>query len=273
MSNKELVIGAYNYKITHPLRNSRGGIKLFIDTLRKFNSTCSIIVICNINNKNEKLEEYLKKNNAKIMYNEYKELCGYGDDRFIIIKDILKKYKYDRILISDMQDVMFQENPFIIKNNNKLYCSCEQSLITDNLGGRMNRRWLKRYYGEGSRNASKIHTKYKNKHVICCGTIFGDYENIMEYLEWYCTINTGNKRVVGQALYNVYCYDNPDKCIIINQDYGMILTCSFTKFDDINKNNNNKLVNKNNIVYPIIHQMDRWGPDIVTLLENTIMKY
>tara|TARA_Y100000741_G_C18219707_1_gene545303 strand:- start:297 stop:1109 length:813 start_codon:yes stop_codon:yes gene_type:complete len=265
--NKELVIGAYSYK--NPiLRNKRGGIKLFIDTLRKFNSTCSIIVVCNINNKNQELEEYLTKNNAKIIYNKFKEL--HFDDRFVIIKEILLKYKYERILISDMDDAMFQEDPFIIKNNNKLYCSCENSFIdSDNFCGYANRLWLKKYYGGDEEKVKKI---YHNKYIICCGTILGDYDNIIQYLEWYSTINTGNKRIIGQALYNIYCYQNPDKCIIINQDYGMILTCGDCKFSDIMKNNNNKLINKNNIVYPILHQMDRWGADVVTLLETTIMQ-
>ena len=180
-----------------------------------------------------------------------------------------KKYKYNRILISDMIDVMFQENPFIIKNDNKLYCSCEKSMINDNdFCGKTNSKWLKEYY-ESSKIVKK---KFQNKHIICCGTILGDYDNIIKYLEWYCKINSGKKRIVAQALYNIYCYDNPDKCIIINQDYGMILTGGACKFSDIMKNNDNKLINKNKNIYPIIHQMDRWGADIVTLLETTIMK-
>ena len=271
-NSKQLVIGAYNYK-NPVLRNPRGGIKLFIDTLRKYNSNCCVIVICHIKNYNLNLKEYLNRKNVNILYNNFKEL--HFDDRFLIIKEILLKYKHSKILISDIQDVMFQCDPFGIKDNNKLYCSCESSFISDdNFCGKINRKWIKEYYPHKTiwELFYKKSTVFHKKKIICCGTILGNYKSIIQYLQWYSKSNLGNKRIVGQGLYNIYCYHNTDKCIIKDQKYGKILTCNKVKFSDVRKNDDGKLINQDNEIYPILHQTDRWGTGVVSLLEKIVMQ-
>ena len=289
-NSDDLVIGSYSYKNPKltiisrrtvlnkgrvkrgetpiPLEKKRGcGLKLFIDSLRKVNKTCCIIIVCNIQNRNSKIELYLKNNKANIIYNNFKEL--HHDDKFIIIKDILIKYdNYKNILISDIADVMFQNDPFVIKHNNKLYCACEQYKINDrNVPGNTNRKWIKDYYQKFKKSYPR--KLFYEKHIICCGTIFGNYNSILDYLQWYSSINYGKFRIIGQGLFNVYCRENPEKCIIIDQKYGLIFTGGCIEFNKVKLSKQNNIINENKSIYTIIHQLNRWDQKYINILINS----
>uniref|UniRef100_A0A6C0EK75 Uncharacterized protein n=1 Tax=viral metagenome TaxID=1070528 RepID=A0A6C0EK75_9ZZZZ len=280
-SKEEVVISSYNYNNCE-LISSKGGIKIFIDSLRKFNKNCTVIVLCSIKNKSIMLENYLKENNSNILYYNFIEI--HHDDRFFIIQKFLKKNVFSRILIADMNDIIFQSNPFEIISNNKLYCSLENNILSDPGGGSCNLRWLIRleYILEHKSFLSKktvtknLYKKYKDKNVICCGTIISEYNTIMEYLNYYMSINKkGNlhriPRVVGQGIYIDYCYKNTDKCIIKNQEFGKILTLDNVNFNKISRDNNGYLINSNSEKYCIIHQIDRCGQKNLEYLKNIIL--
>jgi hypothetical protein len=268
--SNQLVIGGYSYK-NPQLKTNKGGIKIFIETLKKVNKDCCIIVICHINNKSNILEEFLNKNEVNIIYHNFIEL--HYDDRFLIIYKILLSFKnFENILISDMNDVMFQNDPFIIEND-KLYCPCEESNITDNnFCGKINMKWISQFYNLFKINTN-LYEKYKNKKILCCGTIIGNYNSIIKYLSWYYNILTKKSpiRIVGQGLFNIYCYQNEKDVFIINQKYGKILTCGNVKYNMIKTNSKGKLLNDNDEEYVIIHQMDRWGIEKINLLEKNIL--
>lgn len=278
VSSPDLVIGSYNYKNPKFTIDRGCGLKLFIDTLKKVNKTCCIVIICNIKNKNQSIEKYLKDNEINIVYNDFKEL--HHDDKFIIIKEFLLQYNYYKnILISDVADVMFQSDPFTIQHNNKLYCSCEPLKLGDIekknnkecFPSKINKGWIKSYYKTKKLPFPEL--LYFNKNIICCGTIFADYSSILHYLQWYCSINHGKNRINGQGLYNVYCREYPDKCYEIDQIYGLILTTGATLFYDKNVklNQHGLVINENNSVYPILHQINRWGEKSVNKLKNVIL--
>ena len=182
-----------------------------------------------------------------------------------------------------MNDVLFQADPFSI-DSQKIYCSCEGYNISDNnFAGNLNRNWITYYYSKFFPHVNVLQ-KYVGKKIICCGTIIGPTAPIVDYLKWYTTINKGEVRwysflhkstfrfrCMGQALYNIYCYNNPDKCIIQNQNEGLILTCGEVDYNSVKKSPSGQLLNDKHEVYPILHQMDRWGPEKVTLLENIAM--
>jgi len=280
VNSPDLVIGSYNY-INPKLTVNRGcGLKLFIDTLRKVNKTCCIIIVCNIQNRSEEIELYLNNNNANILYNDFKELhrCG---DKFIIMKDIFLKYnQYKNILISDIADVMFQADPFIIKHNNTLYCACEPLKIGDAnqnnnqecFPSKINTGWIKNYYSIKKIPFPK--ELYFKKNIFCAGTIFGDYNSIIEYITWFCNINKGKTRINDQGLYNVYCREFPDKCYKLDQNYGLILTTGAVLMYDKNVKLNKLglVINENNTIYPILHQINRWGEESVQKLKNIVLK-
>ena len=103
---KELVIGCYNYE-NPELSTKKGGIKFFIDSLRKYNKNCTIIILMNIC-PNE-IKNFFKKNNVLFLLG-FKEKLMFK--RFILYFKIISKYEiFEKILMTDMNDVIFQGNP------------------------------------------------------------------------------------------------------------------------------------------------------------------
>lgn len=270
-STDELVIGCYNYK-EPKLLTEQGGIKIFIESLRKFNKTCTIIVL--MNTCPSEIKDFFKKN-------EVTYLLGFKENlmftRFIKYYQIINKDKvFNKILLSDLNDVIFQGNPFDIKlDNNKLYCAQEISSYNDlsNSSTLMNIDWIKsaHKYNKGLKKYDE--KKYKNKNIICAGTILGTRDAILSYLIWYEEIQS---KVVtlnnDQGLLNIYAYEYGDNKVNVEryQD-GRILTLDKVKFENIKKDSNGYLINSNGEKYSIIHQIQRCGPDNLKYLKDTIL--
>jgi hypothetical protein len=165
--------------------------------------------------------------------------------RFEIYNNYLKESNvtYDKILLADINDVIFQED---------LYCALEQSIITDdNNSSNMNRSWI----NESHYLTGKDYSIYNNQHVICAGTILGNYDGIIKFLEFYINVQRF-KMVNDQGLLNVYVYNflSSKKCIKYTE--SKILTLDRISFDTLNIKNNS-IVNNNGEKYSIIHQINR----------------
>jgi hypothetical protein len=225
--------------------------------LRKFNKDCCIVVICHIDNKNVILENYLNENNTNIIYGNFDHNKLITTERFYLIEKFLTKYQnFKKILVSDMNDAMFQADPFIINFENKIYCSCEASNISDNdFCGNINRRWITEYYKKYD-NKINVLEKYNNKKILCAGTILGYRIQILDFLI-FLRISNLKINLNDQGLYNIYCYNNPDKCIIIEYGNGLILTCGAINNNSVKKSKSNELLNNKNETYIILHQMDK----------------
>jgi hypothetical protein len=270
MSN-ELVIGCYNY--TNPqLNTNKDGIRPFIKSLRQFNKTCTIIVFM------DTCPHIIKKffDNNRIIY-----LLGFNENlmftRFIKYYKIISRYElFNKILMCDMNDVIFQSNPFDIKlEKNRLYCAQEISSYDDNSNSstRLNSKWIRNTHKkiEVLKSFDKAH--YKNKNVICAGTILGDRESVLSYLHWYEMIQPKKDFQNDQGLLNIYAYEyGENKITVKNYKDSLILTLDKINFADIDKNSNGFLINSNGKKYCIIHQIDRCGLKKLKYLKKTILK-
>jgi hypothetical protein len=160
---------------------------------------------------------------------------------------------YNKIFISDLADVIFQADPFGFDIKYGLYPACEQNRFGDDThAGYINMSWIDEYSHLEGLNKSN----FKNKNIICCGTILGYYDNIMDYLEYYYRINhkqMGN----DQALINMYLYNDNKHIVIADYTTSRILTLDGMQFDRLSLNENGKIVNKKNELYCIIHQINR----------------
>ena len=104
------VIGMYdNLDINTP----KGGLLIFLQSLRKFNSTCEVIII---NSKPETLKDLAEKYNFSIYkYNPENYEGHIQSFRFLIYKKIInERCIKGNILLCDMNDVLFAGDPFSI---------------------------------------------------------------------------------------------------------------------------------------------------------------
>lgn len=270
-TTNELVIGCYNY--TNPtLLTENGGIKIFIESLRKYNKTCAIIVL--MNTCPPDIEDFFNKNNVTYLIG-IKEKLMYT--RFIKYYQIINMYKsFNKILLSDLNDVIFQANPFDINiDNNKLYCAQEISSYDNlsNSSSRLNFDWIKYAHKLNEGLKKNYIENYKNKNVICAGTILGNRDAILSYLKWYEKVQTFATTLINdQGLLNIYAYENDeDRVIIERYQDSRILTLDKINFDNIRKDSNGFLINSSGEKYCIIHQINRCGKNNLKYIIDTIL--
>jgi hypothetical protein len=177
--------------------------------------------------------------------------------RFILYKEILEKMeiKPEKILFSDLYDVIFQDDPFSIDFQTDLYCATEQNILSDlnNPSSFENRFWI-----YGAKDVTGFNDDfYLDKPVLCAGTILGTYKGIMKYLEFYEHIQ-GKKIVNDQGLYNIYIYNNAPSKTILEHKVSNILTLDRIIFENLDIDENTGYIkNKNGDIYAILHQINR----------------
>jgi hypothetical protein len=96
---------------------------------------------------------------------------------------------------------------------------------------------------------------YKNNYVVCAGTILGNYNGILKYLDFYTNVQN-HKIVNDQGLLNVYVYNylSSKKCLEFEE--SKILTLDRINFERLTVQDNS-IVNRKNEKYSIIHQINR----------------
>jgi hypothetical protein len=167
MKKNDIIIGAalnYNHK----------DLSNFVVTLRKqYKNKILFFVSKDID---FKTLNFFKKYNVsylKIKVNP-RQVFKY---RYKFYLDYLKKNKFDRVMVADTRDVIFQKNPFNDKNFSDL-CFFQEDKKIKECG--FNSNWIRNLYGKDNYN------KIKNNKILCSGTSIGSYINILDYLKKIC---------------------------------------------------------------------------------------
>jgi hypothetical protein len=251
-----IIFGVFNGYSS--LVTNKGGIFFFFKSLRKYNKNCKVVIICEKDKIFQDLIIFSNTMNFEI-YSDFIPKYNMMYYRFEIYNQYLKDKNviYDKILLSDIDDVIFQEDPFTINFTEDLYCALEQSILSDTNddASRLNMSWIE----EGKKLRAYNSDCYKNKYVICAGTILGSYNGIMKYLNFYKNIQSG-KIVNDQGLLNIYVYNysnlsSSTKCLEYTE--SKILTLNKINFNTLNLDNNNNIINNKGEKYSIIHQINR----------------
>jgi len=258
-----IIFGVYSGY--NSLKTSKGGIYYFFKSLRRYNKDCKVVIICEKNNIFEDLIIFSNEMNFEI-YSNFTPKYNMMFYRFEIYNNYLKEENliFDKVLLSDINDVIFQEDPFSINFTEELYCALEKNILSDNTNSsKMNMSWI---------NECKHFSKsdYKNKYVICAGTILGNYNGIIKYLDFYKNIQK-NKIVNDQGLLNVYVYNylSSKKCLKYKE--SKILTLDNIKFETLNIDSNNNIINNKGEKYSIIHQINRCNLPFILNMINKII--
>lgn len=280
--NKNAVIGFYSGY--NSLDTDKGGLRVFVNSFRKYNNKDLIIVSLVLPIVCKELKEFCENNNCII------EILDLNDvktgNRLKCYMDVFKTdmyhgYKITNILIMDMNDAMFQSDPFDINTQDKLYLACEKttyeffpsdSKFSQNNFNSMqiNTTWANQckhnyeFIINPSIDPSKLiegnklninEERFFKKHIICSGTILGSYDNIHNLLKW-----SYDKEGADQGLLNIYAYIiSPETCLSIPLDESDILTMDSLIFKSLKRDNKLFILNDNNKKYSICHQIDRGG--------------
>ena len=242
------------------------GIKeteIFIKSLRKY-SDCDICLLVDpiID---DSFKNFLKENNVRTITNTSSHLHGSNINvsRFFRYYDFLLENpdSYNNILITDITDVFFQNDPFLGLDGEFIYFAEEDEDHTIGSNS-FNSRWV--HISLGLDNLNKI----SDEKIICAGTTLGSYQNIINYLSQMTTFlkevkdknPSSLKEGVDQGIHNFICYQKSEefKNPLIRKNGDLIATVGITSIDSPDKISiEDDVVIVNGKIPSIIHQYNR----------------
>jgi hypothetical protein len=255
------------YSGYNSLKTDKGGIYYFAKSLRKYNQDCKVIILCEKSKIFKELEDLCAEYNFQI-HSDFVFKYELMLNRFEIYYDILSKWSaedVDKIMFSDLDDVVFQGDPFSIEFEEQLYCAAERNILSDknNSSSGLNRHWIE----QASAAADYSIENFEDQPVVCAGTTLGKYAGIMDYLKFYADAREkkpGFRNVPDQGLYNIYIYNHTHASSkkILPYKSSQILTLDSVSFDDLNVQDN-KILNDSGQLYVILHQINRCNSEFM----------
>ena len=219
-------------------------------------------VVLFVNMDDESVVSFLEQNDVMSVpmpptIREHVQICNQRHD--IYKEFLLKNFKdTDRILICDVRDIVFQDDPFKHEKKAELEFFCESELIkNDECNGPW---WMGGTYGQDVLNELGDHL------IVCAGTTIGTRDGMLTYLdELIKEINRmveirghelqKTRPVVDQVCHNYLIYTRKfNDYILYNTGYGPVATMSFEKDYEFD---NDILLNKNGSIPAVVHQWDR----------------
>jgi hypothetical protein len=244
-------------------------VKIFVKSIRA-HSDCEIYFLVNNFNRHTKKKFDIYK--IKLIYCNLRPYeFRY---RYIYFFNFLKKNgnNYKNIFFTDVRDVFFQSNPF--KNKIKNINFFEEEEIVKNC--QINSLWIKSSLG------NRKYKKFKNRYIICSGTVMGRTNFMIKYFKLmarrvkklrmkFSIFEFMLVKKIKYGLDQPACHDIVYSNIfkkqkIFKNKYSYIATVGHMKnflFDKLCR-----LKNKNNLIYSVVHQYDRFQDKFVNYVKT-----
>lgn len=205
----------------------------------------------------------LQKEDPNRIENDSKYAARYlpiTHSRFALYCDYLTKNKgrFDQVIISDSRDVVFQKHPFhmdkmpslcfFLESKNKLIKECP-----------FNSDWIGTGFGV------KTLKRMGEKLISCAGVTLGKTDQMLEYLSTmtqYLTIPDRCYKDGGsgldQAVHNYIIHEKVMTGFkLFENDEGPVLTLGYMSEEEMQKNDEGLILNRNGEVINVLHQFDR----------------
>lgn len=182
------------------------------------------------------------------------------NNRFELYPTIINEYysNVERIFITDVRDVIFQDDPFVneFADKQELEFYYEPELIGNCT---CNSWWYKTMLGD------HVLEQMKDKYIICCGTIMGTKDGLLDYLKLFSDslrkwrengrVFTGGEDTVVHNLL-IYNHDiSHTNYKILHNGFGTVSTLEHQK--SLNFDEHGRYLNNDGNPTPVIHQWDR----------------
>ena len=245
---KQLIMGpAYSYDIAL--------LEPFVKSLRRHYQGMCVLVTHPLSK--SELEFYSKYN--IITFELETPIANPSDiqvERYSIYRDIFDSHfeEVEHVLITDIRDVMFQDDPFKFPLTSEVEFFFEPELFKNCTA---NAPWIKGMYGNTGLDV------VLDEYIICGGTTMGTRKGIIQYIdEMIKEIDrikaTGRRLYQGedQPIHNHLIYSGLfPGCKIHHNGEGAITTIHHQQ--QLTFDRKGRLLNKDGSPTPIIHQWDR----------------
>ncbi|HEV7329763.1 MAG TPA: hypothetical protein VGN63_01885 [Flavisolibacter sp.] len=176
--------------------------------------------------------------------------------RFFLYYYYLHPKAYSRILFSDVTDVIFQGNPLVDIDNDKVYAYSENPDFR--IGNNPNNRgWIQKAFGE------KVLQRMANEPIYCAGTIIAGRDIVLHFLKDFME-NVLQYKVspytegIDQGVFNFMISYQQKPYFDLHRNGDHVLTLALQPVADIvDQNGKIYLRGKDAIVPCIVHQYNR----------------
>jgi hypothetical protein len=179
----------------------------------------------------------------------YHALCA----RFFMYRDYLAQngHLYGSVMLTDVRDVIFQSDPFLITRECSVIFAAEDQLIRDEPV--WNGKWLRELYGD------ELLQEIAHNPVSCAGTTLGNSEGIFKYIELMCeqmTTRTFDRAInYDQGIHNYIAWKIRPNWGKVDLDDRIFSTVIKTRPDDIHISDDRILIHGK--APAVVHQWDR----------------
>jgi hypothetical protein len=187
----------------------------------------------------------------------------FASSRYFMYESYIRQAgdELDKIMLTDVRDVLFQRDPFDFHPCDGL-CAFQESVprLGDNFH---NSKWIKESYG---RNALD---EMQNNPVYCSGVTIGPAADVLSYLEIMNRHLISRYASAGydQGVHNYLIHKGIIKNVTVYQNWsGPVLTVGAMKPDDVPVSSDGLLKNKDGQPVNVVHQYDRHPAIAVKLL-------
>lgn len=246
--------------LTTAIHYSKKEIFLFLETLGSCFSGDLVI----FTDRNYKLKEYdFKIILVDIRDPQFKEEQSasfnhvINQRHFWYLKFLKDNNHYNKVLLCDSRDVLFQNDPFKLVESDSLYVAMESKKVGD---CKYNSSWIRMIYGD------EILSTLQDNYISCAGTTMGSRNSILTYLEYMTknlsalgkSLDTGsNTNILDQGIHNRYVNDHEDKVRKSGNNSNIFFTMGHA--DRFIFSRDGVLINPNSDAYSIVHQYDRFS--------------
>lgn len=240
-------------------------VKPFVLSLRRYYSDMIVFVVDQLD---PATEEFYAEHNIYTFVPDAPVNRGYGNvDRFRFYLDCLEQLEdIDRILLTDIRDVVFQSDPFANDIAHDIEFFAEPELFKN---CSHNGPWYAGLYGQDE--LAKIGDEW----VLCAGTTLGRRDTIEKYVSDLITEiekleQSGRAHgTCDQAVHNYLVYNGFFDNYGINQNgQGLVSTMHHSK--TLTFDRQGRMLNEDGSPTPIVHQYDRCGPMSLIFLKNAL---
>ena len=181
---------------------------------------------------------------------------SYNALRYFLYLEYLKGVtdRFDRILITDVRDVIFQADPFAFPWPDGVNCTLEDRRMTI---GRCphNVHWIREQQGEGALRL------VQDRPISCSGTTVADHDAMVNYLETLTARllpYAGGERMAGydQGVHNSLVHGGALPDLTLHDNSGPILTLGYTRGEP-SLDSKGVVLNERGERPVIVHQYDR----------------
>jgi hypothetical protein len=176
--------------------------------------------------------------------------------RYLLYKAYLKENssKYEHVMIADLRDVFFQDNPFKYPLEDGITTFLEDESETIRVNG-FNSEWIKVGFGKDTLN------QIGDNLIACSGVSYGTPDALIVYIE---KMVPHIERLAGQncrdqGIHNYLVYTNAlQKVNLIPDDKSLVSTiAAFKDPSKIISDKKGNVLNNKGELCPVVHQYDR----------------